>query len=615
MAESIELSVEETNKLRAQLGLPLIPTSETSEKPENTQKRNRAENSGLGGFQGSNLSQIGDVSANHNSHSASSRHAFDDAENVAPVGENTRKKSEIGLNVDKKPKKILFTYDDVDTDSWLENLGESRASQAPPVQEEDGMYDIDPENEAHTTVKHSTTRLAQIADGEVFTLADSGVLDEKDDELENEALKRETKLARDQKERQKEGFLKFGKPRITDQNDDDSEADEPESVALEGGSILLTQDKSKMAKDSSTPAGQTAVFEDLFDVADRPKPEIKMKKIKTKKIRNSAKKRTRDDEITDSGGPMYTTKLDAEEEAEDEFEEALNRARTKKIKTRRNLTAEEIAEEVRSHTRVDMATQIESGLVYDDTKDFLDSIGVVSEQHSTGAGKEIEGFTPNDSKDTRTVWEETSVHPSDSTDTSNQQKSEILEKNKGEVDVNVPETKVSQKDHVSDHIQEPNLSSLSSTLKYLRSQSGTVDSGSKRSKSERERQKEAELAKIQIKIEERIVREEMAQDDAFSRMNKEEQEKIVDRRLNERLVEKGIVAETRKSGRYARYNGPADPLQDYNPQVNVQYTDSRGNQLDTKQAWKELSHRYHGSAPKHKKERVTRKTTEEKVIH
>ncbi|KAF8002641.1 hypothetical protein HF325_003606 [Metschnikowia pulcherrima] len=60
-------------------------------------------------------------------------------------------------------------------------------------------------------VKHSTTRLAQIADGEVFTLADSGVLDEKDDELENEALKRETKLARDQKERQKEGFLKYWK--------------------------------------------------------------------------------------------------------------------------------------------------------------------------------------------------------------------------------------------------------------------------------------------------------------------------------------------------------------------------------------------------------------------
>lgn len=602
MAELIELSIEETNKLRAKIGLPLIPT-ETS----GTKKK---ENEGLS-VEDTNKLRVS-LGLTPLVADVPNKNLLENRENVQTQnGYKASKNLEIQVQTKPKPPRVTFNYDDVDTDSWLDSLG-GLNEKAPPLQKNTTKSQVVEDN-SRTKVNHSTKQLAQLADGSIFTLADTGILDDSEDELVNETLTREAKVARDQKEREKEGFLKFGKPRFAGESGDESDDPESQLALIEGSTILLMQNPENKKQDEHAVPGHMTKIEGLFEDLEPLRPAVSMKKLKLKKSKSTSKKRKREeDDLIDSTEPMYTAQLEDDDNLEDNFEEILNRVRVKKNKTRKHMTAEEIAEEVKLHKRVDLATGVESGFVYDDTKDFLDAIGMVLEKKpdpianlDTPVKDILEALSSpgkhEDSLEKKEIIQEnhsdkTFSTTKDSTDNTSIEDREALE---------------------TTHSNEPHLNSILSTLKYLRTKTSVLDAeGVRKSKAERERQREAELAKIQINIEDRLVRDEMKKDPSFLKMSSEEQEKIIDRILNERLVQKGIVVETGKRGsRYSRYNGPADPLKDYSPQVSVEYKDSRGNKLNHKQAWKELLHRYHGLAPKNKKEPAGSKSTEERVIH
>lgn len=580
MAGEIELSIAETNKLRAQIGLPLIP--DPAEQKKDTSS---GDASSLTVDETNQLRlSLGLPPLDY----APQRES--NAKKEVPLRDvkgRTREKSQ-------KPPAKLF-YDDVDTESWLDNL-----SAQTKTQESEKAIDIVESEDEETKVGHDRRTLALLKEGDTLTLRDSGILDGEGDTLENDTLLKEAKQKKDRKEREKQDLLQFGlKPRY-DSGAEDSEEEPQEDAKLTGSDIILRAETAAPVPEAEKTGTKVQIL--LFDDdAPQPKPAVTMKKLK--KTKRTSKKRQRETDELDEikvDSPMVTVAADIEQE-EDDIESVLASARNKKLKARKPMTAEEIANEVRRHNRIDKVNEIQEGFVYDDTKDFLDSLAPREE------------LKPKPQRQVTIDTELSEMRPetAQSDEISNGKKNS--EEMNQEKDQNVEEDQNVEDDSGAD--QTSKFSSLLSTLKYLREQNdGTLAAQREAERIKQERAKEAELERIQISIEGRLVKEELLKDNNYAKLTEEEQTRIYDRMLNDRLVSKGIVNDSVGQGRYSRYTAPKDKLENYNPEVKIRYKDARGNELDKKQAWKELLHKYHGLAPKHRKETKTSKSTGERVV-
>lgn len=566
---NIELSIEETNKLRAQIGLPLIPLPQPI-KNETTERQSLS------------------VAETNKLRLSLGLPPIEQPENQSAEPQTLPSKEQADSPVPEPEsfpiKKVgkLF-YDDVDTDSWLDNLAVERDVTSHAV-ERNGSDESDNE----VVVDHDSRALSLLKEGEMLTLKDGGILDE-GDHLENETLLKETRTRKDKKEREKIDMLQFGrKPHYDEARSDDDSADG--KVVMAGSQIVLKGTESTETTESAEKLGELKL-NDLFDDELENRPKVTMKKFKTKKPKSSKKRRREDEDLEELkvDGPMVTVALEAGIEAEDDLDRILSLSRNKKIKARKQMSAEEISNEIRQHNRLDRVNEIDGAFVYDDTKDFLDSL------------------TPDVTPDAATHPQPETTQPDstqpETTQPQVEEAANVKEKSTGEAGNENDETDVT-----------PKFASLLSTLKYFREQSTSSTEQRRLERERQERQKEAELERIQITIEERIVRQELDADKSYTRLPKEEQEKIFERMLNDRLVSKGIAFEPVSKGRYSRYAAPKDRLAEYNPQVKIQYKDAKGNELDTKQAWKELLHKYHGLAPKNRKEKPKTKSTGERVI-
>lgn len=582
MVQEIELSIAETNKLRAQLGLLLIPDPQESKREEVADT----------------LSTEG---ANRLRMSLGLRPRQEEKEEIGIVGGNqtikTVKNTERKKPAEKKSAKqnMLFYNDIESTESWLENIGKKKSGAK--KEESSRTEDLDTE----FTLAHGDL-VSELRDGEVLTLEDGGILDEdQDDILVNEKMKKLAKEERDMAERKKQALLEYG---LRERFEDDVVKDNLK-VTIKGSQIHVL-DKQEEGDDEKSKGVTKVIFDDLDEELDQPKAPVKMKKIK--KSKKPSKKRAREEHSVEDTGPMFTVALDEEEEEEDhELELMLTSARKNKQKQRKMMTAEEIANEVRLHLRADAMFEIRDGFVYDDTKDFFDSLRPEKEEDVADSGKEEEVDFKKEAADS-------TMEVADSI--------EELEKRNGieNGSAKSEETPIAQRsnseaseDTSGDSVENsgPKFTTLLDTLKYLR-QNGQVEEN-QHDKVNRRAQKEAELTRIKISIEERIVREELLMDHNYIGASNDEKEKIFDRVLNDRLVAKGIVQAVSR-GKYSRYSSSKDSLSSYNPQVRLRYTDRSGQELDTKQAWKELLHKYHGLEPKHKKQKGKSQDPKETVI-
>lgn len=568
MGPDIELSIEETNKLRAKIGLPLIPVPGKSDKTQADQKE-------LNVNQTNTLrASLGLRPLEHDGRQDASRpqklpNAVTDA------------------NLAKKVNRTDdFFYNQVDTAQWLDMVGQKRAI-------EDNVEEIvKGEDEAEVEVAHDSRALSALADGDVLTLQDQGLLDEANDVLFNATLAKSDKLKQDELEKKKAARIVFG-PKISYDLDEED---------IDNGPIVIKSSTIQLSELASEPKVEKRAKAALLfgeTEGDVKMVPIKMKKLKTK----SSKLKRKADDVIIVPQKMVTTTLHEDEDNDDNELEALFAAsRLKKLKQRKIMTAEEIAREVNSHLRTDAVEKID-GFVYDNTQDFFNFLP---------APQLVEPET----KDSDSYPKNPQVVPEQPISQILNVEEEILDhKTTGNESQDIKDDKGLEKlaDPTDEAVQksEPTLNSLLDTLRYLR-QTNTVSESSDSQKlaerQQREAQKAAQLAKIQISIEERMVREELEKDSQYVKMTSAEKESVFDRILNERLVHKGIVSDLKKQGKYSTY-AKKDRLADYNPQVKVSYKDEKGNLLDKKQAWKQLLHQYHGLAPKHKKE-ITRAKTD-----
>jgi U4/U6.U5 tri-snRNP-associated protein 1 len=617
MVQESSLSIEETNKLRVSIGLPPIPVENTLKPAEvrpttsphlpqaneiSVQETNELRKSlGLSLIPeevGEQSSLLAKEFSNFEKHHAQALSAQRE--------EGLKRRLEVARSNGNRSKlaKVNVIYDEpIDTDDWLAKLGK-------PSSKKSTIKTVKPDNPVtETKISHGLNELSSLKDNDILTLEDTGVLeDDEGDKLANDELKQNSKLKKDLLEKKKADSIKFNGRRYQNFEDEDEAQDSTEKSVVITGTITIPTQKEKKQNDMGKIDLNDIFSEIPTSVSSDYAAPTKIKKIKKMKkkdkLASSSRKVLQNNEVS-----VFEKFEDNIQDEEDELQNVLSmKRRMKQTNTRKHLTDEEIANEIKLYKRWDVtndteaASYVTSGLVVDDTSDFL---------------KSLEKAKP---------FQESRVAEEPQKDDVDLEESEVVVNGSNEVETNelVETESISKTDSVivpvAQEETKPRFGNLSLTLAYIQSQKIIEKTTDEQRQAERVRQKaakEAELFKINVEIEERILREELQNDREYMNKPKVDRSAIFDQLLENRLREKGIVSTTETKSKNRRHQPNSDKitsLTGYNPQVKLKYHDDQGNSLSTKQAFKFLSHKFHGNTSRTTVEKKVGKTTEEKIV-
>lgn len=620
--EVISLSIEETNKLRQKIGLPLLPTTTTTTtniSSDSTEYKNYED------YERERLQNL-------------KNNQLIERINIAKFNSNKRK---FLTN-----ETIIDNAEDLDTDDWLNNLGESTESSKPHKKQKTTIVKSNQNDTGPTTtiIGHTTKELQSLGNNEILTLKDTDLINDDDEDgtgsiLMNQDLSNKAKLKRNLAERKEAENIKFNGRHYRRNNKEEEEEEEEEFNDIDG---LLTNDKvimsgstidlsSNTAKPPPSPKDKkknmmaiTNLFEDLDNVTlsnnnnIKSNVPIKMKKIKKKKD-NNKKKSNKLKLLDDTIKPvelLVETNIGNDDDDIDDIENQLSNSisnlRTKKLQTRLEFTPEQLAEEISANKRWEFERKLEqenlknnnnNNNVYNDTIGFLNNLetNILSESGEVEVTANINEESADD----------------DDEDDVKQQEVESKQTNPGVYSI----VEEKQKED-----EAPKFSGgLAETLKFLKSRN-ILDPESITTTNEELRQQElareeaikkSELLKMKISIEERILKEELSKDKSYIRMPKIERSGYFEKLLDTRLKQKGIIIDnnTGTTTKKTNLGMVQNNLKIYNPKVELTYKDELGNVLNTKQAYKQLSHKYHGTGldkNKKKQEQLKKKQQQQR---
>ena len=599
--EVISLSIEETNKLRQKIGLPLLPTTTTTNiSSDSTEYKNYED------YERERLQNL-------------KNNQLIERINIAKFNSNKRK---FLIN-----ETIIDNAEDLDTDDWLNNLGESTESSKPHKKQKTTIVKSNQNDTGPTTtiIGHTTKELQSLGNNEILTLKDTDLINDDDEDgtgsiLMNQDLSNKAKLKRNLAERKEAENIKFNGRHYRRNNKEEEEEEEEEFNDIDG---LLTNDKvimsgstidlsSNTAKPPPPPKDKkknmmaiTNLFEDLDNDTlsnnnnIKSNVPIKMKKIKKKKD-NNKKKSNKLKLLDDTIKPvelLVETNIGNDDDIDDienQLSNSISNLRTKKLQTRLEFTPEQLAEEISANKRWEFERKLEqenlknnnnNNNVYNDTIGFLNNLetNILSESGEVEVTANINEESADD----------------DDEDDVKQQEVESKQTNPGVYSI----VEEKQKED-----EAPKFSGgLAETLKFLKS-CNILDPESITTTNEELRQQElareeaikkSELLKMKISIEERILKEELSKDKSYIRMPKIERSGYFEKLLDTRLKQKGIIIDnntgTTTTTKKTNLGMVQNNLKIYNPKVELTYKDELGNVLNTKQAYKQLSHKYHGT--------------------
>lgn len=512
--QEISLSVQETNKLRAQLGLPLIKEpGYMQEKSSIVRDDHRGENK---------------ESNDEREISASEASAIPKKE-ITPVFESINEQGDV-------------FYDKVE-DDWLNKVGQGTVEGGDSVSKRGAPAK---EISGKVSVAHEASELSKLRDGDIFTLEDHDILqDDTGDILENEAITKEAKKRQQEAERKKIDKLKYGVR--GEEEEEEKNGDKGRSLTVEGTEIKMT---APPQPESDIDMHGLVRMEQLFPEEERRGP-IKMKLVKKDKHKADKKRKRREDEAlpappVPASAPMKTEELQEEFDVDEqeEMEKSLARARDRKQK-RRKLTepVPEPAEPAEPIEELD-------GFVYDGAADFLGTIDSEIPEIPEISQKQVKS--------------ESSAEPA------------AAPAADGAAEIQ-PEPA---------QAEPTGFSSMAATLRQLRRNGEIGDRNGKREAEKQEEQliRKGQLDKIAISVEQRKLKEELEADDGYKRLPEEEKVKVMQRLLEERVNVQDAINEG-----------------NWKPTVKLEYQDEAGNKLDQKRAFKQLSHKFHGTRPNARK--------------
>ncbi|AOW29721.1 U4/U6-U5 snRNP complex subunit [Candida albicans SC5314] len=617
--EVISLSIEETNKLRQKIGLPLLPTTTTT--------------------------NISSDSTEYKNYEDYERERLQNLKNNQLIERINNAKFNSNKRKFLTNETIIDNAEDLDTDDWLNNLGESTESSKPHKKQKTTIVKSNQNDTGPTTtiIGHTTKELQSLGNNEILTLKDTDLINDDDEDgtgsiLMNQDLSNKAKLKRNLAERKEAENIKFNGRHYRRNNKEEEEEEEEEFNDIDG---LLTNDKvimsgstidlsSNTAKPPPPPKDKkknmmaiTNLFEDLDNVTlsnnnnIKSNVPIKMKKIKKKKD-NNKKKSNKLKLLDDSIKPVELSVEsnigddDDIDDIENQLSNSISNLRTKKLQTRLEFTPEQLAEEISANKRWEFERKLEqenlknnnnNNNVYNDTIGFLNNLetNILSESGEVEVTANINEESADD----------------DDKDDVKQQEVESKQTNPGVYSI----VEEKQKED-----EAPKFSGgLAETLKFLKSRN-ILDPESITTTNEELRQQElareeaikkSELLKMKISIEERILKEELSKDKSYIRMPKIERSGYFEKLLDTRLKQKGIIIDNNTGTTTKKTNSGMvqNNLKIYNPKVELTYKDELGNVLNTKQAYKQLSHKYHGTGldkNKKKQEQLKKKQQQQR---
>lgn len=474
------------------------------------------------------------------------------------------------------------------TSDWLDSLGtgkESSTLTVPTISQDPVAYsDSNTINTFTGTIGHSSEELSKIESGETFTLNDQDVIDAEESaaELSHPQSAHAARIQRHEHAATQ-----------------DVEASDNSKSASAFISVTASKAGPPVAPRIKAPEPNRVdvrLFDgDLSDDdASRDYTEaapIKMKKMKkNKKSQGGRRKRELDEDIFDAPLAIASLQEDPIEDETAALEAELARARHLSQKSKRfKMLKEDQEREKAQYTRLDSQRELEGniyastqadGTIISDTTEFLRLVGSRAAEATDDSPR-----IPNTAMD-------------DITEVTNEMQTN------GQSDPN-SENEMPTPDPEEEAVPKFNQG-LGSALAYLRkNQSLPEKLLEQQIQHQRQRQqaaKRSELMRMQIAIEERVLREELASDKNYMNLAKLDRPDYFESRLQERIEEKGIIPianETKNEW--------------YDPNVHVSYRDESGQLLDTKGAFKQLSHHFHGAAKRSDKRKTPIKSGELKL--
>ncbi|KAI8880332.1 SART-1 protein [Backusella circina FSU 941] len=615
MAESI--SLEETNAIRKKLGLPELSLDAEQVNPD--------------------------------------QEAYDNYQKLKDEQERESKAQDIKKRIEKSKNrkrnleklqgKGLADGDDDDESalSWIKKSRkrekDTAARRAKELEEMDNAFQsYDASNLSGLKVGHSMNEFDEGSET-ILTLKDRGILDENDedaDELTNVSIEDRERLKKNlDLKKQKPGYNPYdddqfngSKQSILPQYED--EEDDVGFTIGKSGTIKMETKKDEKTV-SQKLKEQTLSYEKMREIKDyytQEEMDATFKKPKTKKKKKSTRKRNKEvDEddivIPETSAPIIRERTfdpDANFVDDDDLQQALARSRRVANKERNKLfkkmTPEEIAKKLQQEKQEEEDEEVGGGLVLSETTEFVNSLGIMP----TFVPKEATVPAASESPvPERPRTPEQQVEEEEAKDEPIQDLSTRVEEAKESEDEFEPiqEEDIEMKDESKDEIpmeEEPLVSGgIAATLQLL-NQKGII------AKPTEEQLKRDKIATEQIRWQneqrkrERLRAIDEQREKERRRGGNEHRGRDYDRdRQREEEREREREKEREEAQRMREYDAA---MQNYKPEVVLEYTDDSGRVMDTREAFRYMSHKFHGkTSGKLKTEKRMQKVEEERKLN
>ncbi|PPQ66563.1 hypothetical protein CVT24_007128 [Panaeolus cyanescens] len=612
------LSLEETNKIRIAAGLKPLTDDKA---PSNTKEQTAEDNY-----------------AKRREQELKEREAKKIQERIAKV----RNRKE--LNASLKGATLGDAVDDVDdTKKWIKRSKQKEKELALKRQKELETRDKEVLEEyterdlEGLKVSHDFDGLDE-GEARILTLKDSRILDNEEDELMNVEMAEEEKDKKRQELKIKrrdytgydddefaEGNQGLMKRSILAKYDEELEGARSSEFRLGASFVSQNQRTQEQRQEVAASLNKTLLSIDYaknFELTDyRQDGDVGFKKPKNKKKR-STRRAPADQEVggeeMDVDQPVVprVRDLDANFVDDDELQAALARSRKAKLHKTKKLSPEELAKKIAEQVKQEEASNSpdiqengskEGGLTFDETSEFVQAVGSNPIVRPKREPKEVSLSQRPESVPPKAESRDVSEVPGDVP---------MDELEAGEVRVKDEEEDIdmSMLDAIEDAIKQTEAdekaaaegdlavgtsseqtfsSGMASTLNILRQQGILAQPSADQMERERvQKQRDSWLAEQRHRVAKRELEKLQSRG-----MNKDQAQREYENRLREQQEARETM----------------DAFKDYKPDVNIVYYDEFGRSLTPKEAWKALSHKFHGKGSgKMKTEKRLKKIAEEK---
>lgn len=612
---SESLSIEETNKLRAKIGLkPLEVKSETSKSNKDKKKDD------LGEFYHKPAVNLKEKAEQEKLRKKLAEH---------------KEKRQLEQKLNKVKTLGDVSDDDDDVSAWINKSrkiemekkeAEKRAKELEELDAQFGISDI-----IETETKHKRNRqyteknlkglrveheVDNFLEGRsmVLTLKDKGVLDEDEDVLVNVNLMDEERYKKNIENKTRkldynayddEEFDQYGnyKPKsLLSKYDEEIDGEKRDSFRLgydnalerKEASLRLIKEKLSNKKLESLVLPDLTLASEYYneeEMAKFKKPKKKVRKIRAKGKLLTADELEASNAVSNAGIEKVGTrrskiesKYDIDdipsikvegdlklEESDDDFERALQKARKLKQSENKISDVTEVITKIKNETSDETVAVDSNSIVLNATAEFCRTLGDIPTYGKSGNREETEDLLDFE-KDLKKEEEE-----------ENSDEDCIMLDDDGgrwnSVDPNASNEADSVKNEIPILDEEPDVGSGVGAALKLAMSKGYLD------KEQNNRPSNSRLAHLQAK--------------------------------HYSIEDKSYGDETERGGRRERYSGPIMEFKEkdsFKPNVKLEYIDDEGRVLNSKEAFRYLSHKFHGKGPgKNKIEKRLKKAMQEGV--